>query len=177
MSLLRAYTVEFAGLELGQHQFDYQLDDRFFQAVSTEWLQSGQVRAEVMLTKQENLLTFHFQLEGTVRLTCDRSLEEFDQPIYAERQLRVKFGEEFKELDEDILVLPIGSHQLDLAQHLYDYVSLSVPMRRVHPKYDDENEDQAGWSFTTSTEAPGKDDGTPPVDERWEALKKLTSDN
>jgi uncharacterized metal-binding protein YceD (DUF177 family) len=35
--------------------------------------------------------------------------------------------------NEELLVLPFGEFELDIAQYIYEMIALSVPLRRVHP--------------------------------------------
>ncbi|MBQ5512176.1 MAG: DUF177 domain-containing protein, partial [Bacteroidales bacterium] len=69
----------------------------------------------------------------------DRCLEPFDMPIDASYDLVVKYGDKTTPLDEADDVITIGEDDdfLDLSQHIYEYVVLSLPARRVHPDLPD----------------------------------------
>jgi hypothetical protein len=56
-------------------------------------------------------------------------------PIDASYDLVVKYGDHTTPLDEADDVITIGADDdfLDLRQHIYEYVILSLPARRVHP--------------------------------------------
>jgi hypothetical protein len=60
-------------------------------------------------------------------------------PIDASYDLVVKYGDKTTPLDEADYVITIGDDDdfLDLSQHIYEYVVLSLPARRVHPDLPD----------------------------------------
>ena len=35
--------------------------------------------------------------------------------------------------DDEILILPHGSHEIQIAQYIYEMIVLSVPQKKVHP--------------------------------------------
>ena len=47
--------------------------------------------------------------------------------------LVVKFGSEFNNEDDEILIIPHGEHKINLAQYIYELIILSVPAKRIHP--------------------------------------------
>ena len=79
------------------------------------------------------MLEVQFTVSGNVRVGCDLTNELFDLPLNPTHELVVKFGEEFNDENEHLLVLPHGSHQLDLAQTLFETIVLAVPQKKVHP--------------------------------------------
>ncbi|MEJ7664396.1 MAG: DUF177 domain-containing protein [Hymenobacter sp.] len=108
-----------------------------------EFIADGNLHAEVTLIKTERVITINSHITGTVRLTCDRSLDEYDHPLDVENQLLVRYGDEPKELDDDVLQVTPETLTLDLAQHLYDYIGLALPMKKLHPRFQNETDDDA----------------------------------
>ena len=51
-------------------------------------------------------------------------------------ELGAKIGEESGEEAEDVIVLSNREYELDLAQFIYEYISVIIPLRNVH---EDEN--------------------------------------
>jgi hypothetical protein len=84
-------------------------------------------------------LSIRLDISGTLQVECDRCLETFDMPIDASYDLVVKYGDKTTPLDEADDVITIGDDDdfLDLSQHIYEYVVLSLPARRVHPDLPD----------------------------------------
>nr|WP_221627077.1 DUF177 domain-containing protein [Pontibacter sp. Tf4] len=156
------------------------MDDSFFDLFSGEIIHGGKLHADVELEKTESLLTLHFDIKGTVRITCDRSLEEFDQPVDVQETFRMKFGPEDKELDEDLWQIAFETQQINVAQHLYDYIGLSLPMKKLHPRFLEEDDEESDDDIliyssknTGDADADSDDDDDNDIDPRWDALKNL----
>lgn len=181
MKKLKEYEINIAKLSNKTHQYEFDMDDSFFDLFSGEIIHGGKLHADVELEKTESILTLHFNIKGTVRLTCDRSLEEFDQPVDIQETFRMKFGPEDKELDEDLWQIAFETQQINLAQHLYDYIGLSLPMKKLHPRFleemdEDSDEDILIYSSKksgTDDDSGDDDDDNDDVDPRWDALRNL----
>ena len=99
-----------------------------------------------------------------------------DQPLDIEEQLLVRFGDEAKELDDNVLQITPETQTLPLAQHIYDYIGLSLPMKKLHPRFQNETDDNPDaptkliFSTRPTDEAPDDDE---PADPRWAALRNL----
>ena len=172
------FDLPIARLSLKTHHFAFELGRAFFEQFDPqgEFIADGDLQADVALHKTERLITLNFHIVGTVRLTCDRSLDEYDQPLDIDRQLLVRYGDEPKELDDDVLQVTPETLTLDVAQHLYDYIGLALPMKKLHPRYEHEADDDpdAKTKLIFSTRPPGeKPDDDEPADPRWAALKNL----
>jgi uncharacterized protein len=178
---LKDYEIGIAKLSNKKHSYEFEMDDSFFALFEQEIILGGKLLAKVELDKTESLLTLHFDIKGHVRLTCDRSLEEFDQPVDVEETLRIKFGPENAELDEDLWQITPETQTLNIAQHLYDYVGLSLPMKKLHPRFLEEldEEDERDILIYSSRKDGGSEsddsdgDDDDDVDPRWDALKNL----
>ena len=177
---LKEYDINIAKLSNTKHQYEFDMNDAFFDLFGGEIIHGGNVHADVELEKSESLLTLHFDIKGTVRLTCDRSLDEFDQPVDVQETFRMKFGPEEKELDEDLWQIPADTQQINVAQHLYDYIGLSLPMKKLHPRFleemdEDSDDDILIYSskHAGDTDSDSDDDDDEDIDPRWDALKNL----
>ncbi len=137
MSILSFYNVAFKGLSQGKHIFDYEVDDKFFREFEGGLVDEGKVNVRLTLEKQSALMVLWFDLKGTIKVQCDRCLEMYDQPIESQDRIFVKFGEkEFNEGD-DVIWVSTNDYQLNMAQLIYEYIGLAIPIKRIHP--DDEN--------------------------------------
>jgi uncharacterized metal-binding protein YceD (DUF177 family) len=93
----------------------------------------------------------------------------------------MKFGPENKELDEDLWEITPETQQINVAQHLYDFIALSLPMKKLHPRFLEEldEEDDSDILIYSSRQAAqeegGDEDGDDDedIDPRWDALKNL----
>jgi uncharacterized protein len=172
------FDLPIARLSLKTHQFAFELGRAFFEQFDPkgEFIADGNLHADVTLDKTERLITITSHITGTVRLTCDRSLDEFDQPLDITNQLLVRYSDEPKELDDDILQITPDTLLLNIAQHLYDYIGLALPMKKLHPRFQnetDENPDSATKLIFSTRPAGENLDEDEPADPRWAALKNL----
>lgn len=141
------YTIPLRNLKVGKHQFEFELDDKFFQNINGSEIQHGNVTVEADVERNNMMMTVNFYLEGEVEVACDRCLDLFYIPVESENVLSVRFSnllsdtdEEYyaeEESEEDIVFVDPSDDELDIAHYLYESVCLSLPIQRVHP--DDEN--------------------------------------
>ncbi len=128
--------VQFSGFKPGIYEYNYRLDGSFFSTFENENLRDGVVDFNVQLEKTERTMMFTFSFSGTVKAECDRCLGEIDVPVEGEETLCVRFSDTEQSDNEDVAILPEGAYQIDLAQWMYEYVAVAIPMQHVHP--DDE---------------------------------------
>ncbi len=132
MRSLKDYSVSFKGLKEGNHLFDYKVDAEFFGLLENSLYEDGNIDVLVDLTKSMQLMVFVIKARGTLVSVCDNCLEPIDVPVNAEYKLFVKFGEEYDEPSDDVIVLPHEEHEINLAKVLYDVIVTSVSIRHVH---------------------------------------------
>lgn len=171
------YKIQFAGLKLGKHYYDYHVNEDFFEDMGYEEFNSARVDISLLLEKKENMLELHFGVNGTVNVICDVSLEPYDQPIKNELDLVVKFGEQTANAKEDLLLLPATAHELNLRQYIYEAAVLAVPYKKVHPQVADGTmkSDILDKLEDLSPGNSNKNDNT--TDPRWDKLKDLLNEN
>lgn len=174
-SPLKPFEIEIQGLAVDQHFFDFQFDGRLFQAFEGALIEKGSGTVNLDLIKSETMMTLAFEIKGSVELICDRSLRPFDYPIDIREELIVKFGDEYAELDDDIIVIGRETQHFNVGQYIYEMISVAVPMKKIHPELlaDDEDDDSEGGIVYQSHGDVVEQDDTENVDPRWEALKKL----
>jgi uncharacterized metal-binding protein YceD (DUF177 family) len=86
--------------------------------------------------------------------------------------LIVKFGEEFNDDSDEILIIPQNSYQLDVSQLIYEMIVLSMPIKKVHPGIEDGTLDSGMLKkLKEFTDKEQKES----IDPRWEKLKELQS--
>ncbi|MGL2993145.1 YceD family protein [Flavobacterium sp. TSSA_36] len=183
MSKRKEFIIPFVGLKLGKHQFEYQINSSFFEIFDFNEFEKSAIKVKVVLEKKANLLELDFKHKGTVQVPCDQTGEEFDLPIKGKIKLIVRFGETFNNDNEELLILPYGEFEIDIAQYIYEMIVLSVPLRRVHPGVKDgtlqtetleklKNLTASKEVKEKNTEQVSKDN----IDPRWDKLKQLLTD-
>ncbi|MDF2159320.1 DUF177 domain-containing protein [Algoriphagus sp. CAU 1675] len=188
MKFLRSFDIEVIKFKEGLHEIDFSIGDSFFQQFEdNDLVEKGNLTVRVMMNKGANLIEMSFRIAGTVRLTCDRSLEEFDYPIDTTQEIIYKYGSEEKEIDEDVYMITRDTPSVNVAQLIYEFIILSLPAKKIHPDYrnelDDEDlEAEGGYvyiddSYEDDGEIAEENESGENEDEiadpRWEMLKKL----
>ena len=175
--------IKFSGLKSGIYHYDYTLDDSFFSEFKNEKILGGKVFFDVKLEKNERMMLFFFAYSGKVRTTCDRCLEELEWPIEGEETICVKLSDTESSDDENVVILPESAYKIDLAQLMYEFVAVAMPIQCVHPDDADGNPtcDPEMLKYiseeqeieTEETENEEEETGNEEIDPRWEALLKL----
>jgi len=169
MNYLRQFIIPFSGLKPGVHHYDLVIDNKFFESLDYSTFRKGSLTVGVELNRQERMLIFDFDIHGTVEVECDRCLDLIKYPVNTNRRLIFKFGEKWEDLTDEIVIIPESEYQIDLSHFFYEFISLTLPMRRVHP-------DDAEGNSTCNQEMLkflGYHPSGKVEDPRWEALKKL----
>lgn len=179
MKLLKEFTIQFIGLKLGKHQFEYQIGQEFFKHFEYEDFNNADIHVNVLLEKKNTLLELHFEIEGKVNIYCDVTNEPYDQFIQNEFDLVVNFGDEYNDEEIDMLVIPHGEYELNIQQYIYELVVLAVPTKHVHPGVEDgtlqsEILDKLEELSPKIREEKKDEEESDP---RWNTLKKLLTDN
>ncbi len=169
MNYLDNYEIMFSGLDLGEHSFEFEIGDKFFESFDYSEVKQGKIKVGILLGKQERMLVLNFNLSGYVHVICDRCMEFYDQPITGNELLFVKFGNEYREESDDIIIIPSGNHTINISQFIYEYINLLLPYKCVHPN------DSAGITtcYPVATGTIEKLSTQHHTDPRWDALKTI----
>ena len=167
------FKVNIIGLSQKAHQFDYEFGDAFFELYGKALLESGQFTATVVLDKRETLIESHFKIQGVAKLICDRSLEPFDYPMDIDKMILFKYGEEEKELSDEIVLITRNQQSLDIGQYMYELIGVEIPMKKLHPKFQDDDLEESEIQLVYSSPVDKNEKEEDAIDPRWEKLKKL----
>jgi len=169
MGHLDAYTIPFPGLKPGKHEFGFTIDGQFFEQYESTEAIGGKVEVQVELDRSERMLDFTFFINGQVILPCDRCGDPAEIPVRGTERLLVKVGEEYLEESDSVIVIPDSVRRFDLAPHLYDYIRLLIPFRRLHADLPDGT---PGCNPEVLKKLDELSDGHT-ADPRWEILKEI----
>lgn len=186
MKVTNEFLIPFIGLKLGKHQFEYQINKMFFDHFEYDEFESANIKVTVILKKGTTMLELSFKHKGTINVPCDLTNESFDLLIKGKLDLIVRFGETYNDDNEELLILPFGEHQINVAQYIYEMIVLSIPLKKIHPGIKagtlesevlkklegmDTNNQDNKKNVKDSLEI--KEESTDP---RWDTLKKLLTD-
>lgn len=175
MQARKEYIIQFVGLSLGEHKFDFEVTDKFFENLEFSEIKQANLHIHLSLLKQSQMMILNFEIGGTVNVLCDLCANEFDLPIHGNYKLIVKVGgSDTGNEDDDIITVAANEHELDLSDYLYEYTTLSLPIKRVHPLDNDGNstcdmETLEKLEEFIIEEAPKEEE----IDPRWNDLKNI----
>lgn len=172
MKDLKEFNIPFVGLKEGKHLFQYEVDNTFFELYNYNEFEKSSINVALEFVKKSTLFELNFTASGTVNVPCDVTNEYFDLEITATLPLVVKFGQEYNNDNEEILILPHEVYQFSVAQFIYEMIVLGIPNKRVHPKVlDGTMETEALEQLEIKEEKTVET-----TDPRWDKLKNLITE-
>jgi len=186
------YKVELKNLSPGVHEYEYFLENKFFVDIDGDEVQKGKVKVNLTVKRTSMVFDMNFQLEGIVYVPCDRCLDDMELPVSTQNKLVVKFGKEYAEEREEIVIIPEEEGEINLAWFIYEFIALAIPMKHIHApgkcnkamssklkkhtarRADDEDEfdEEAADDIVVDDDAADM-----PSDPRWDALKGLVEND
>jgi uncharacterized metal-binding protein YceD (DUF177 family) len=172
MHFLSQYIINFSSLKEGMHDFDFTVENKLFNHFGYEDFNSCKLEIKVKLFKKTNLLELRFLSKGIININCFVSNEPFDYPQTSVMDLVVKFGSEQNSDNEELLILPKGTYQIDVSQQLYEMIVLSLPIKIIHPGIEDGSLESETVNRLKKYELNTQKNITK-TDPRWDKLKDL----
>lgn len=172
---LSTYNVAFKGLAEGIHVFDYQIGDSFFDHFENSLVEHAAADVKITLEKRNTFMSLNIRFSGTVSLMCDRCLGWYDQPVKNRADMLIKFGDIQQNDSDDVIWLHPDDYQFNVAQIIYEFICLSVPLKHVHPSSGEGNtscDPEMLKKLEEFSHPSGKK-----TDERWKLLKNLLNNN
>ncbi|MES2108391.1 MAG: DUF177 domain-containing protein [Bacteroidota bacterium] len=171
MKSLRNYSIPFTGLKLGKHQFEYDVNDAFFDEFEYSLVKKANLKCLVELDKQETMLILTFDIKGTIDTSCARCLAQYPQQVEIHEQQIAKFSEEDMDADEEIIILTKNDHEVDISGLIYEYINVALPFITV---CDDEgNTPYCDKEMLDSLNKLSANNNNNEADPRWDALKNI----
>ncbi|MFL1572306.1 DUF177 domain-containing protein [Riemerella anatipestifer] len=176
MDKFRKYDIVFSGLKNGKHQFEFEIDKEFFSLFNADVdFSESKILVDVLLEKHTTFLECWVKVSGEVTLICDISGNDFPYEIENELKVLVKFGEEYDDSNEEVITILSSDYHFNVAQLVYEAVILSIPMKKVSPEVEGNEEYEAllerySPKVLDELEEEKSDED---IDPRWQALSKL----
>jgi uncharacterized metal-binding protein YceD (DUF177 family) len=167
------YEIQFSGLSLGTHSFDWNLDQSFFQGFLAEDILDADINAQVNLLKKERIMELTFTSKGKFKSYCDRCGDELWVDISSEEELLVRFSNETDLSGDEVIFLDMAEYKLEISQYLFEFSYLALPVKRVHSEGECNQEVEEFLSESIDEEPLEDESEDSNIDPRWEALKKL----
>ena len=188
--MMDTYKIDLLSSGLGGKTFEYEIGDAFFAEIDG-LIQRGNIHTTVVCLSVGSVFKFHIHSVGTVIVPCDRCLSDLELRIETADDLNVKLGNEYAD-DGDCVIVPETEGYLDLAQFIYEFIALSMPMTCCHEPgkcddtmmhelsrhqptrsgYEDAEREDSADNGDVKDMSEGEDSDEP-VDSRWAALKQI----
>ena len=178
MNVLDSYKVDLLSSRLQGATWKWTIDDGFFSAIEG-LIRHGNIQTDVECVNAGPLFKFQIHSAGTVIVPCDRCLADLELRIETTDELTVKLGNEYSD-EGDCVVVPETEGYIDLAQYIYEFIVLAMPITCTHEpgKCDDTMiQELSKYQAARSSQEDDEDNDSTAdngsVDERWTVLKKL----
>ncbi len=174
-------------------KYEFVLDNLFFANIDGPEVQKGKVNVVLFVKRTSRAFELSFQTEGVVWIPCDRCLEDMEQPVNSTDKLLVKFGHEYAEEGDNLIVIPEEEGEINVAWFMYEFVALAIPMKRVHApgkcnkamagklnkhlRITSDEESEEIYSVEGETDDLKNEETESQIDPRWEKLKKILDNN
>ena len=192
MGKFKLYNVDLKNLAPGVHEFEYLLENKFFVDIDGDEVQKGKVKVHLTVKRTSVAFEMNFQIEGVAIVPCDRCLDDMEIPVDTHNRLVVKFGKEYAEESDEVVVIPEEEGAINLAWFLYEFIALAVPMKHVHAPgkcnkavtsklnkhlKTNANEDSDDTFDTGGDDIVIEEEVEEQIDPRWNELKKILDNN
>lgn len=133
MGKFSAYKLPLKSLPSGSHEFEYDLGKQFFEDMESADIRDARLKVIATVNVKGDIFELTLKVSGEITLICDRCLDEMQMPVDTEYSVFVKYGEDYNDESDNLLVIPESDNFLNIAYILYDTVALTVPIKHVHP--------------------------------------------
>lgn len=186
---MTTFELPLKGMPCGTQQYEYRLGMDFFRAMESYDVLSAAVNATVDVKRSGDIYELCITVKGELGIPCDRCLDAMEHEVDAEYRVSVKYGEEYNDDADNVIVIAESSNTMNVAGLIYDTIMLTIPIKHVHPEGGCDAAMQAQLNAHRATLAAdeledmgnaGNDEETNDdsvCDPRWEALRKLKDNN
>ncbi len=136
MSQRREYEIAFVGLKPGMHVYEYRIEDKFFVPYGQQDFEHCTANIKLSLEKNTGFMQLKFDVDGSADVACDRCGNTLPMQLWDEFNIIVKIVDEpevmnEQEEDPDVYYIGRGESHLHLADWIYEFVNLSIPLQKM----------------------------------------------
>jgi len=183
------YKISLKGIQPDIQELDFDLDQAFFKAIDSPEVSKGVVHVHLLINNKPDRFEFKFDIDGYGLVPCDRCLDDVKVPVSTKETLYVKFGDEYADDGDNVVVIPEKEGEINIAWFLFEFIALQIPIKHVHPTGEcnkpmlsklrkfrvvDENDSEENEGESFDDEEPTESDD---VDPRWDKLKNIIDNN
>ncbi|PUZ21669.1 DUF177 domain-containing protein [Chitinophaga parva] len=141
MKPLREFDIPFVGLTPGVHSFEYQITDSFFENYGEQDFRDCQATVKLQFDKKASFFMLKFEIGGKAMVDCDRCGAPFELRLWDDFHLVVKLVDNPEEMsndeDPDVAYIARTESHVNVADWIYEFINLSIPMQHIHPDLPD----------------------------------------
>ena len=171
MCSLEHLKIDLKGLKEAVAAYDYDLGDEYFNALDGSQLEHGALHVSVSIRKMTGFFELQFHTEGTVTISCDRCLDDMEQPIVADNTLIVKLGDTYSD-EDDTVTIDENEGILDMSWFIYEFIMLAIPIKHVHAPGKCNSAMTQKLEELSGAVRSGEEEAEA-IDPRWSALSEL----
>jgi uncharacterized metal-binding protein YceD (DUF177 family) len=186
MSRRREFEIAFVGLKPGVHEYNYVIDDRFFETFQQQDFRHCKANVKLLLDRKSSFMLLKFEIGGSIEVTCDRCNSNLPLDLWDEFNITVKMVENPEEMnnqeeDPDMYYIAQGESHIDVANWIFEFINLSLPMQKACDADDMSGPhcNKAAMDVLKKLE-PRPDEQTGPVEKKetienpiWKGLEKF----
>jgi len=136
MNRRREYSIPFVGLKPGVHEYNYPIDDKFFDDFQQQDFKNCHANVKLLLDKKTSFMQLKFEIGGSLEVICDRCNSKLPLELWDEFSITVKMVENpevmnEQEDDPDMYYMAQGESHVDVANWIYEFINLSIPMQKT----------------------------------------------
>jgi uncharacterized protein len=169
--VLKSFEINLSRLKNGIHHFQFELAPDFFETFENNLVEEGFGKASLVMDKSESMMALNFTIEVDILLICDVSIESYRESLNCQKKHIVKFGLTSEELSDEISTIDMGMQILNVSGYIYEFVSLEIPMKKIHPRL--RGQERADLVYKDETSSLSDQEKENKFDPRWEVLKKI----
>lgn len=132
----RIFDIAFVGLKPGVHEYEYTIDDRFFEEYQPQDFTNCNARVKLSLEKNTGFIMLKFEVGGSLEISCDRCSNNLPVQLWDEFKVLVKLVDNPEQMndseeDPDVHYISRTESHLHIAPWIYEFINLSIPMQRM----------------------------------------------
>lgn len=179
-------------MPVGVQKYEYDLGIDFFHNMENEDVRRGDVHVDLTVRHEHDTYYLDFVMKGMLVIPCDRCLDDLEHEVDTTYSLKVKYGEEYSDEADDLLIIPESDAYLNVAYMMYDTIVLTIPLKHVHPfgkcnramsaqlrkhSAGGDSLDDEDFADEMLEEELGEEAKNVVTDPRWDALKNISDNN
>lgn len=189
------YKIDLKGMQADSVQYEFALDNLYFSHIDGQEVQKGKVSVVLTIKRTSHAFELNFQTEGIVWVPCDRCLDDMEIPVTSSDKLMVKFGREYAEEGDNMIIIPEVEGEINVAWFIYEFIALAIPMKHIHApgkcnravtgklskhlrtNANEDSDDTFDMGMEDEVVTETEEEVEEAIDPRWNELKKILDNN